>query len=104
VRVPGAPFLLITLSATNGGHPVSFPPDSGGAPTAREYKELEIGTESINWFGLLREVAPTETKQVTLSLTYPSARFACVSPMGANRERRNCMGQISTAHDTDSTD
>src|ERR1700692_1344887 len=72
VRVPEHRFLLITLSAKNsGGHAVSVPFFTLEGPNREEYKELENGDGIDNWFGLLREVAPAETKQGKVGFDVP---------------------------------
>jgi hypothetical protein len=76
VRVPDHRFLLITLSATNGaGHPVSVPFLTLEGPNREVYKELENGDGIDNWFGLLREVAPAETKQGNIAFDVPLGSY-----------------------------
>ena len=76
VRVPDHRFLLITLSATNGGgHPVSVPFLTLEGPNREEFKELENGDGIDNWFGLLREIAPAETKQGNIAFDVPLGSY-----------------------------
>jgi hypothetical protein len=76
LRVPERRFLLITLSATNGGgRPVSVPFLTLEGPNREEYKELENGDGIDNWFGLLREVAPAETKQGNIAFDVPLGSY-----------------------------
>jgi hypothetical protein len=76
VRVPDHRFLLITLSATNsGGRPVSVPLFTLEGASREEYKELENGDGIDNWFGLLREIAPAETKQGNIAFDVPLASY-----------------------------
>ncbi len=76
VRVPERRFLLITLSATNGGgHSVAVPFLTLEGPNGEEYKELENGEGIENWFGLLREVAPAETKQGNIAFDVPLGSY-----------------------------
>ncbi len=76
VRVPQNRYLVIALSATNGGgHPVSVPFFTLESPSGAEYKELESGDGVDNWFGLLREVAPAETKQGNIVFDVPLGSY-----------------------------
>jgi hypothetical protein len=76
VRVPDHRYLLITLSATNGGgKPVSVPFFTLEGANREEYKELETGDGIDNWFGLLREIAPAETRQGNIAFDVPLASY-----------------------------
>ena len=76
VRVPEHRFLLISLSATNGGgKPVSVPFFSLEGANREQYQELQNGDGVDNWFGLLRDIAPAETKQGNLVFDVPLASF-----------------------------
>ena len=76
VRVPERRFLLITLSATNGGgHPVSVPFLTLEGPNREEYKELDNGDGIDNWFGLLREFTPGETRTGNIVFDVPLASY-----------------------------
>jgi Domain of unknown function (DUF4352) len=76
VRVPDHRYLLIALSATNGGgRPLSIPFFTLEGSNREEYKELSIGDGVENWFGLLREIAPAETRQGNLAFDVPLASY-----------------------------
>jgi hypothetical protein len=76
IRVPERRFLLITLAATNGGgHAVSVPFLTLEGTNRQEFKELETGDGIDNWFGLLREVAPAETKQGVIAFDVPLGSY-----------------------------
>jgi Domain of unknown function (DUF4352) len=76
VRVPDHRFLLITLSATNGGgKPVAVPFFTLEGSNREEYHELQTGEGVENWFGLLREIAPAETKQGNIAFDVPLASY-----------------------------
>lgn len=76
VRVPDHRFLLITLSATNGGgKPVSVPFFTLEGSNREEHKELETGDGIDNWFGLLREIAPAETRQGNIAFDVPLTSY-----------------------------
>ena len=64
IRVPERRFLQVTLAATNsGGKRVSLPFFTLEGPNREEYREVENGDGVENWFGLLRDIGPAETKQ-----------------------------------------
>jgi len=76
IRVPDHRFLLITLSATNSaGRPVSVPFFTLEGGDRKEYKELQTGDGVPNWFGLLREIAPAETRQGNIMFDVPLASY-----------------------------
>jgi hypothetical protein len=76
VRVPERRFLLISLSATNtGGKPVAVPFFTLEGSNREEYRELQTGYVVDNWFGLLREIAPGETKQGNIVFDVPLASY-----------------------------
>jgi len=63
-RVPENRFLMITLSATNGGgREVSIPLLALEGENGKEYRELDNGDGVNNWFGLIRTISPAETRQ-----------------------------------------
>jgi hypothetical protein len=74
-RVPENRFLVITLSATNGGgRDVSVPLlilESDG----KEYRELENGDGVNNWFGLIRTLSPAETRQGNIVFDVPLTSY-----------------------------
>jgi hypothetical protein len=64
IRVPEQRFLLITVSATNGsGKEVSVPLLRLENQNNGSFLESDNGESVDNWFGLLRTLAPTETRQ-----------------------------------------
>lgn len=76
VRVPDHRFLLISLSATNnGGKPVSVPFFMLEGSNREEYRELQTGDGVDNWFGLLREIAPGETRLGNIVFDVPLASY-----------------------------
>lgn len=76
VRVPDHRFLLISLSATNnGGKPVSVPFFMLEGSNREEYRELQTGEGVDNWFGLLREIAPGETRLGNIVFDVPLASY-----------------------------
>ena len=76
VRVPDHRFLLISLSATNnGGKPVAVPFFTLEGSNREEYRELQTGDGVDNWFGLLREIAPGETKSGNIVFDVPLASY-----------------------------
>lgn len=105
VRVPDHRFLLITLSATNGGgHPVSIPFLTLEGPNGEQYKEQESGTGVDNWFGLLREVAPAETKQGIIVFDVPLGSYRLrLTDGGEPGTEKFVWVEIPLRIDTDST-
>jgi len=105
VRVPERRFLLITLSATNGGgHPVSVPFLTLEGPNREEYKELENGDGIDNWFGLLREIAPAETKQGNVAFDVPLGSYSLrLTDGGEPGTEKFVWVEIPLRIDTDST-
>ncbi|MDP9112573.1 MAG: DUF4352 domain-containing protein [Acidobacteriota bacterium] len=76
VRVPDHRFLLISLSATNnGGKTVAVPFFTLEGSNREEYHELQSGDGVDNWFGLLREIAPGETKVGNIVFDVPLASY-----------------------------
>jgi hypothetical protein len=76
VRVPDHRFLLISLSATNnGGKPVAVPFLTLEGSNREEYHELQTGDGVDNWFGLLREIAPGETRVGNIVFDVPLASY-----------------------------
>lgn len=105
VRVPEHRFLLITLSATNGGgHPVAIPFLTLEGPNGAEYKEMESGEGVDNWFGLLREVAPAETKQGNIAFDVPLGSYRLrLTDGGEPGTEKFVWVEIPLRMDTDST-
>jgi len=75
-RTPQNRFLLIMLSATNGGgKEVSLPFFTLEGPNGKEYREVETGDGVDNWFGLLRTLNPAETRQGNLAFDVPLTSY-----------------------------
>lgn len=75
-RTPQNRFLLIMLSATNGGgKEASLPFFTLEGPNGAEYKEVETGEGVDNWFGLLRTLNPAETRQGNLVFDVPLTSY-----------------------------
>jgi hypothetical protein len=76
VRVPDHRYLLISLSATNnGGSPVAVPFLTLEGSNREEFHELQNGDGVDDWFGLLREIAPGETRVGNLVFDVPLATY-----------------------------
>ena len=105
LRFPQHRFLVITLSANNsGGHAVSIPFFILEGPNREEYKELENGDGIDNWFGLLREVAPAETKQGNLVFDVPLGSYRLrLTDGGEAGTEKFVWVEIPLRIDTDST-
>jgi hypothetical protein len=73
-RVPENRFLMITLSATNGGgRDVSVPLTLEA--DGKEFRELENGDGVNNWFGLIRTISPAETRQGNIVFDVPLTSY-----------------------------
>jgi len=105
MHVPEHRYLLITLSATNGGgHQVSVPFFTLEGPNRQEYKELENGEGIENWFGLLREIAPAETRQGNLVFDVPLSSYRLrLTDGGEPGTEKFVWVDIPLRMDTDST-
>jgi hypothetical protein len=91
VRSPESRFLLITVSATNGGTTeVSMPLLELEGPDGKLYRESENGEGVDNWFGLLRTLQPSQTQQ---------GRILFDVPLGSYRLRLS-DGDSTTGHFT----
>ncbi|HVO96431.1 MAG TPA: DUF4352 domain-containing protein [Bryobacteraceae bacterium] len=76
IRVPQNRFLLVTLSATNGGgSEVSVPMLQLESADGKIYKEVESGEGVDNWFGLLRTIPPAQTLQGRLVFDVPLSTY-----------------------------
>jgi hypothetical protein len=76
VRTPDNRYLVISLSATNsGGKQVSVPFFVLEGPNGQQYPELQNGEGIENWFGLLRDIAPAQTKQGNIVFDVPLTSF-----------------------------
>lgn len=104
VRVPDHRYLLITLSATNGGgRAAALPFFALEGPNRQEYKELQTGDGIENWFGLLREIAPAETKQGIIVFDVPLTSYRLrLTDGGEAGSERFVWVEIPLRMDTDS--
>lgn len=76
IRVPERRFLLVSLAATNSSSKgLSVPFFTLEGPNREEYRELESGDGVENWFGLLRDIGPGQTKQGTIVFDAPLTSF-----------------------------
>ena len=76
VQVPEHRYLQISLSAiNNGGRPVTVPFFTLEGSNREEYHELQNGDAVDNWFGLLREIAPGETRLGNIVFDVPLASY-----------------------------
>ncbi len=105
VRIPEHRFLLITLSVTNGGgHALSVPFFTLEGTDGKEYQELKSGDGIDNWFGLLREVAPADTKQGNLAFDVPLGSYRLrLTDGGEPGTEKSIWVEIPLRMDTDST-
>jgi hypothetical protein len=106
VRVPDHRFLLISLSATNGGgRPVSVPFFTLEGPNRESYPEQENGAGVDNWFGLLRDIAPAETKQGNIVFDVPLTSFRLrLTDGGEPGAEKYVWVEIPLRMDTDASD
>jgi len=75
-RSPQNRFLLITLSATNGGgRDVSVPLLQLEGPDGKIYQEIENGEGVENWLGILRTVEPAQTQQGRIVFDVPLSSY-----------------------------
>ena len=71
-RIPQNRFLQITLSVTNKGtQSVSLPFFNLEGDNQASYKEVENGNGVGNWFGVIREIGPGDTRQGNLVFDVP---------------------------------
>jgi hypothetical protein len=74
-RVPENRFLMITLSATNGGGKEVSIPLLTLEGDNKEFRELENGDGVSNWFGLIRTISPAETRQGNIVFDVPLTSY-----------------------------
>jgi hypothetical protein len=85
IRTPENRFLLITISATNGGgHDVSVPLLTLEGSDGKTYKEVENGEGVDRWFGLLRTLNPAQTQQGQLLFDVPLGTYRLKLSDGAD--------------------
>ena len=105
VRIPDHRYLLITLSATNsGGKGLSVPFLTLEGPNSEEYHEIENGAGVDNWFGLLRDIGPAETKQGNVVFDVPLRSFRLrLTDGGEPGTEKYVWVEIPLSIDTDSS-
>jgi hypothetical protein len=105
VRIPDHRYLVIMLSATNsGGKSASVPFFTLEGPNHEEYRELENGTGVDNWFGLLRDIGPAQTKQGNIVFDVPLTSFRLrLTDGGEPGTEKYVWVEIPLRLDTDST-
>jgi hypothetical protein len=105
VRVPEHRYFLLTLSATNsGGKRISVPFFALEGPNREEYRELENGDGVDNWFGLLRDINPAETKQGNIVFDAPLTSFRLrLTDGGEPGAEKFVWVEIPLRMDTDTT-
>lgn len=75
-RMPQNRFLVITISATNGGGAeVSVPMLQLEGPDGKLYPELDNGEGVDNWFGILRTLEPAQTGQGRILFDVPLSSY-----------------------------
>ena len=75
-RMPQNRFLVITISATNGGgSEVSVPLLQLEGPDGKLYQELDNGEGVDNWFGILRTLEPAQTGQGRILFDVPLSSY-----------------------------
>jgi hypothetical protein len=75
-RMPQNRFLVITLSATNGGgSEVSVPLLQLEGTDGKLYQELDNGEGVDNWFGILRTLEPAQTGQGRILFDVPLSSY-----------------------------
>jgi hypothetical protein len=104
-RSPENRFLLITLSATNGGgKEIALPFFTLEGRNGKEYKEMENGNGVENWFGLLRTLNPAETRQGNLMFDVPLTSYRLrLSDGGEPGTEKNVWVEIPLRLDTDTS-
>ena len=75
-RSPQNRFLLVTISATNGGgSEVSVPLLQLEGTDGKIYREIEDGQGVDNWFGILRTLEPAQTQQGRILFDVPLSSY-----------------------------
>ena len=84
-RRPQNRFLMVRLSATNGGgSEVGLPLFSLTDVNGTEYREIDNGEGVDHWFGLLRNIGPAQTMQGSLVFDVPLASYRIRLPNGGD--------------------
>lgn len=105
VRTPQDRFLVITLSATNGGsREVSLPFATLEGPGGKVYREIEQAPGVENWFGLLRNLQGSETRQGNLVFDVPLTSYRLrLTDGGEPGVEKSVWVEIPLHIDTDSS-
>ena len=103
IRVPEQRYLLITLAATNSGsRNISVPFFTLEGPNHEQFRELERGDGVDNWFGLLREIPPGQTKQGNIVFDVPLTSYRLrLTDGGESGSERFVWVEIPLRMDTD---
>ena len=76
IRIPQQRFLLITISATNGGgKDVSVPLLTLENQNGDTFRELDDGEGVDSWFGFLRTISPAQTQQGRIVFDVPLTSY-----------------------------
>ncbi len=76
IRVPDQRFLVVTISATNGGgKDISIPLLSLENDHGQTFLESDNGAGVENWLGLLRTLNPAQTQQGRIVFDIPLASY-----------------------------
>jgi hypothetical protein len=104
IRMPQNRFLLITISATNGGgSEVSVPMLQLEGPDGKLHGEVENGEGVENWFGILRTLTPAQTQQGRIVFDVPLSSYRLRLSDGDSASGHFNYVQIPLQIDTDST-
>jgi hypothetical protein len=102
IRMPQNRFLLVSLSATNGGgSEVSVPLLQLEGPDGKVYREVENGEGVDNWFGILRTLEPAQTQQGRILFDVPLASYRLRLSDGDSVSERYSYVQIPLQIDAD---
>jgi len=76
IRFPQNRFLLVDISVTNGGgNDISVPLFSLEDANGQSFPEAPSGEGVENWFGLLRNISPADTRQGRLVFDVPLTSY-----------------------------
>lgn len=76
IRTPQQRFLMITISATNGGgKDVSVPLLTLENQNGDTFRELDDGEGVDSWFGFLRTISPAQTQQGRIVFDVPLTSY-----------------------------
>ncbi len=101
-RMPQNRFLLISISATNGGGgEVSVPLLQLEGPDGKIYAEVQNGEGVDNWFGILRTIEPAQTQQGRILFDVPLSSYRLRLSDGDSASGRFSYVQIPLQIDAD---